>query len=68
MIEDLTFRRYWLPAILSLFIGCVIGWIDSGKNWDDAGITAAAIFSIILGIPCLRLKGDYLAITTLGFG
>ncbi|HCE43074.1 MAG TPA: branched-chain amino acid ABC transporter permease [Lentisphaeria bacterium] len=33
-----------------------------------AAIIAAGIFSIILGIPCLRLKGDYLAITTLGFG
>ncbi len=28
----------------------------------------AAIFGIIIGIPALRLKGDYLAIITLGFG
>jgi branched-chain amino acid transport system permease protein len=29
---------------------------------------AASIFGLIVGIPSLRLKGDYLAITTLGFG
>lgn len=28
----------------------------------------AALFGIILGIPVLRLRGDYLAIVTLGFG
>ncbi len=27
----------------------------------------AGIFSVLIGIPCLRLKGDYLAIATLGF-
>jgi len=32
-----------------------------------AGITAA-VFGIMIGIPALRLKGDYLAIITLGFG
>jgi len=28
----------------------------------------AALFGILLGLPVLRLKGDYLAIVTLGFG
>lgn len=32
------------------------------------GCFAAALFGIILGIPVLRVKGDYLAIVTLGFG
>ena len=32
-----------------------------------AGLVAA-IFGIIIGVPALRLKGDYLAIITLGFG
>lgn len=32
------------------------------------GIVVAAIFGIIIGIPVLRLKGDYLAIVTLAFG
>jgi branched-chain amino acid transport system permease protein len=30
--------------------------------------TIAAIFGILLGAPTLRLRGDYLAIVTLGFG
>lgn len=29
---------------------------------------AAAIFGVIVGLPTLRLRGDYLAIATLGFG
>ncbi|WP_141430650.1 branched-chain amino acid ABC transporter permease [Bacillus sp. 03113] len=32
------------------------------------GCFAAALFGILLGIPVLRVKGDYLAIVTLGFG
>ncbi len=30
--------------------------------------TAAALFGFVLGFPVLRLRGDYLAIVTLGFG
>jgi len=33
-----------------------------------AGALIGAIFGILLGIPVLRLRGDYLAIVTLGFG
>ncbi len=32
------------------------------------GIFAAMIAGVVLGIPTLRLRGDYLAIVTLGFG
>ena len=32
------------------------------------GVIVAAIFGVIIGIPVLRLKGDYLAIVTLAFG
>src|SRR5207302_9510502 len=32
------------------------------------GVFVAACFGIILGAPTLRLRGDYLAIVTLGFG
>ncbi|CUA82256.1 ABC-type branched-chain amino acid transport system, permease component [Gulbenkiania indica] len=32
------------------------------------GALFAALFGILLGTPVLRLKGDYLAIVTLGFG
>jgi branched-chain amino acid transport system permease protein len=33
-----------------------------------AGAFAAAVAGLVVGIPSLRLKGDYLAIVTLGFG
>jgi branched-chain amino acid transport system permease protein len=33
-----------------------------------AGALAAALAGLLVGIPSLRLKGDYLAIVTLGFG
>ena len=32
------------------------------------GIALAALFGFLIGIPVLRLKGDYLAIVTLAFG
>ncbi|MFO7188361.1 MAG: ABC transporter ATP-binding protein [Pseudomonadota bacterium] len=32
------------------------------------GAVMAAIFGVLLGAPVLRLRGDYLAIVTLGFG
>jgi branched-chain amino acid transport system permease protein len=32
------------------------------------GLAVAAVFGILLGAPTLRLRGDYLAIVTLGFG
>ena len=46
----------------------------SGKNIGIvvlglvAGGLLAALTGVIIGIPALRLKGDYLAIVTLGFG
>jgi len=33
-----------------------------------AGVLLAAIFGALLGAPTLKLRGDYLAIVTLGFG
>jgi len=33
-----------------------------------AGIIVAAIVGLLLGLPVLRVRGDYLAIITLGFG
>ncbi|MBR2667846.1 MAG: branched-chain amino acid ABC transporter permease [Oscillospiraceae bacterium] len=45
-----------MPTPVSIVLGLII-----------AGLIAA-VFGIIIGIPALRLKGDYLAIITLGFG
>ncbi|MBY8876640.1 branched-chain amino acid ABC transporter permease [Actinacidiphila acidipaludis] len=33
-----------------------------------AGMGAACVFGVLIGAPTLRLRGDYLAIVTLGFG
>jgi branched-chain amino acid transport system permease protein len=33
-----------------------------------AGFVVAALFGVLLGAPTLKLRGDYLAIVTLGFG
>ena len=40
------------------------------NTWEimPIGIAAAMIAGVLLGIPTLRLRGDYLAIVTLGFG
>jgi len=46
-----------IPSVqLRFFIALILGAI------------AAGIFGLIIGIPVLRLKGDYLAIVTLAFG
>lgn len=33
-----------------------------------ASFVVAGMFGFLIGLPCLRLRGDYLAIATLGFG
>ena len=49
-------RGGFLPDGASIIVGLLL-----------AGLVAA-VFGIIIGIPALRLRGDYLAIITLGFG
>ena len=46
-----SFMKFNLPLPIALIIGGLF----------------AAVFGFIIGAPTLRLKGDYLAITTLGF-
>lgn len=45
-----------LPPMLSFLGGLILGGL------------AAAVAGLVIGIPVLRLKGDYLAIVTLAFG
>ena len=45
-----------LPPLVSLIGGVLVGGLS------------AAVMGVIIGVPVLRLKGDYLAIVTLGFG
>jgi hypothetical protein len=52
MNKMIKWQSYWLPFILAICIGSAIGYIDSGKNWDDTGITVLAVFisSLLLGL------------------
>lgn len=45
-----------MPKTLEFILALIIGGV------------VAAIFGVIIGVPVLRLKGDYLAIVTLAFG
>jgi branched-chain amino acid transport system permease protein len=49
-------------ALLNLHFGCPFwaGLLASGA--------VAALFGLLIGLPSIRVRGDYLAITTLGFG
>ena len=55
----------------ALFSKCVKGTMDPTLAMVIAiviGAAVAAVFGVLIGIPVLRLKGDYLAIVTLAFG
>jgi len=45
-----------MPALLGFFLGLILSFLMAG------------LIGFLVGIPALRLKGDYLAIITLGFG
>ena len=47
-----TPETLWVRFLIALFIGGLV----------------AAVFGLIVGFPSLRLRGDYLAIVTFGFG
>lgn len=59
-------------AYSSAFFSCVVGdAMPDGIRFILAilvGAAVAAIFGILIGIPVLKLRGDYLAIVTLAFG
>ena len=55
----------------AFFSKCTAGMMPDGLRFFLAlliGAAIAALFGLIIGIPVLRLKGDYLAIVTLAFG
>ena len=67
--------NFWEPF---QWLGLVAHFQDSGSDvvhfqvsfWlmMPAAAALAAFFGVLFGAPTLRLKGDYLAIVTLGFG
>lgn len=48
--------------------GGTLGWVIALTLATLVGALFAGIAGLLVGIPSLRLKGDYLAIVTLGFG
>ncbi|WP_415363777.1 branched-chain amino acid ABC transporter permease [Saccharothrix sp. BKS2] len=64
---DLGFVAFFAIGGYSVaYFGTQYGW----NYWATVafGILLAAVSGVILGAPTLRLRGDYLAIVTLGFG
>ncbi|CAL9376867.1 hypothetical protein SUDANB95_00975 [Actinosynnema sp. ALI-1.44] len=64
---DLGFVAFFAIGGYSVaYYGVEHGW----NYWVTVvwGIALAAVSGVILGAPTLRLRGDYLAIVTLGFG
>jgi len=69
-----------LGYIAFLGVGAYTGALLSGSQFSTVdwvppfpvvlalGALAAALFGVIIGIPSIRTRGDYLAIVTLGFG
>ena len=47
--------------------GGKLGWILALAITTIVGAVAAGIAGLVVGVPSLRLRGDYLAIVTLGF-
>ena len=64
---DLGYAAFYLVGAYSY---ALLNYHFGFGFWSCLGIGAAlaAMFGIILGFPVLRLRGDYLAIVTLGFG
>ncbi|MBC2711966.1 MAG: branched-chain amino acid ABC transporter permease [Desulfosarcina sp.] len=64
---DLGYAAFYLVGAYSY---ALLNYHFGFGFWTVLGLGAgmAALFGIILGFPVLRLRGDYLAIVTLGFG
>jgi branched-chain amino acid transport system permease protein len=67
----------YLSAAVTMLLGPKLLGEDGGAVWQQnslffaallAGGLSAAFAGLLVGMPSLRLKGDYLAIVTLGFG
>jgi branched-chain amino acid transport system permease protein len=65
-----AYANAWMTSPNSVFVqnGYIPEFLQS--FWPAMAVSwvIAAIFGVILGAPTLRLRGDYLAIVTLGFG
>ena len=55
-----------IGSYVTAILATKLGW----SFWATLPVAAimSALFGLLIGLPTLRLKGDYLAIATLGFG
>lgn len=67
----------YLSAAVTMLLGPKLLGESGGTAWQQGGLffgalvaggLSAAFAGLLVGMPSLRLKGDYLAIVTLGFG
>lgn len=64
----------YAAASLTTMLGATLLGLLGGQEWLLftiallGGGVAAALAGLVVGVPSLRLRGDYLAIATLGFG
>ena len=67
----------YLSGACTIFLGPRVLGPDGGNCWTQgmfflgaliAGGLSASVAGLLIGVPSLRLKGDYLALVTLGFG
>lgn len=67
----------YLSAAVSLYLGPIFLGSNGGSAFQQGGLflgaliaggLSAAFAGLLVGVPSLRLKGDYLALVTLGFG
>ncbi|MFL6127589.1 MAG: branched-chain amino acid ABC transporter permease [Mycobacteriales bacterium] len=64
---DLGYVAFFaIGGYMMAVLGTKFGW----SFWEIlvVGVLASALSGVVLGAPTLRLRGDYLAIVTLGFG
>ena len=69
---DLGYVAFWAIGAytVAIFSGAGPLKVFHLSTWEilPLGVAFAMISGVVLGIPVLRLRGDYLAIVTLGFG
>jgi len=66
-ILDLGFVAFYAIGAYSM---AILGTLTNLNFWEilPIGMALAMLSGVVLGLPALRLRGDYLAIITLGFG
>jgi hypothetical protein len=60
--------KFYLMLGMTLIIGFLIGWTDSGPTWDDTGITVSAIFGTALVAGILMRRYAWVWALAIGVG